>query len=246
MMTSTIRVAAAQTYEIIGDASKATSVVIDLVNQSKAAGASLICFPEAFLQGYVCEKAHVEREALSTESREFRTLLNDLPENSPTVVLGFIEAIAGGYANSAAIIQSRKAIACYRKSHLLKRESIFSTGDAYPVFEVDGLRFGVIICNDANFPETARSMREQSAELLVCCANNMFPLDTAEQWKNQHNAIRSERCRETGMWLLSSDVTGHRDECVALGPTSLIAPSGEVVHQLPLNEPGLLIANITI
>ncbi len=245
-MTRTIRVAAAQTCEIIGDVSEASSVVIDLVNQSKEAGASLICFPEAFLQGYVCERTHVEREALSTESREFRSLLNGLPENSPTVVLGFIEALGVHYANSAAIIQNREIAACYRKTHLLNRESMFQAGDAYSVYEVNGLWFGVNICNDANFPQAARIIRERGAELLVCCANNMLPSDVAEQWKDQHNAIRSERCRETGMWLLSADVTGHRNECVALGPTSLIAPSGDVIHQLPLNEPGLLVAEIDI
>jgi len=243
-MTKTIRVAAAQTEEIIADIPKATAIAIDLVERSKDAGASLICFPEAFLQGYLCERAHVERFAMSLEDSGFRTFLNTLPDDSPTIVLGFIEALADGYANSAAIIQNRQVSGCYRKTHLLARESIFNPGCAYPVFESNGLRFGVNICYDTNFPEAARSIRDQGADLLICCANNMLPRAVAEKWKDRHNPIRGERCRETGLWLLSSDVTGHRDECIAWGPTSLIDPHGEVIEQLPLNKPGLLLTEI--
>lgn len=245
-MTRTIRVAAAQTEEIIADVSKASAIAIDLVERSKGAGANLICFPEAFLQGYLCERAHVERLALSLEAPEFQTFLKALPENSPTIVIGFIEALTGGYANSAAIIQNRQIAGCYRKRYLLAREKMFLPGDAFPVFEADGLRFGVNICYDTNFPEAAQSIRDQRADLLICCANNMLPREVAEKWKDRHNPIRGERCRETGMWLLSADVTGHRDECIAWGPTSLINPRGEVIDQLQLNKPGLLLSEITL
>ena len=245
-MARTIRVAAAQTEEIIGDVPKALEIAIDLVERSKGADASLICFPEAFLQGYLCEREHVERFALSIKATEFQALLNALPENSPTIVIGFIEALANGYANSAAVIQNHRVTDCYRKTRLLANESMFTAGDRYPVFEVDALRFGVNICYDTNFPEAAWSIRDQGADLLICCANNMLSREVAEKWKDRHNPIRGERCRETGMWLLSADVTGYRDECIAWGPTSLIDPQGIVVDQLPLNIPGLLLSEITL
>lgn len=245
-MTRTIRVAAAQTDEIIGDVPKATAKVIDFVRRSQRAGASLICFPEAYLQGYLCQRAHVEQFALSIDASQFQTFLDELPENSPTIVIGFIEAFDDGYANSVAIIQNRLVTGCYRKTHLLKSERMFTAGSSYPVFEADGLRFGVNICYDVNFREPAQAIRNKSADLLVCCANNMLPYGVAAEWKDKHNLVRRERCRETGMWLLSSEVTGHRDDCVAWGPTAIIDPSGSITHQLALNEPGLLIAEIAL
>jgi len=245
-MSKTIRVAAAQTVEIIGDVAKASAIAVDLVKQSKDAGASLICFPECFLQGYVCERPHVERFALSVSAPEMQKFLNSIPENSPSIVLGFIEALPDGYANSAAIIQNGKIAGCYRKTHLLPRETMFIAGNAFPLFSTDDLRFGVNICNDANFPVAAQSIREQGADLLVCCANNMLPRGVAENWKDKHNAIRGQRCRETGLWLLSSDVTGCRDGLVALGPTSLLNPRGDVIQEVPLNQTALLLGDITL
>ncbi|WP_293613399.1 carbon-nitrogen hydrolase family protein [Ponticaulis sp.] len=245
-MVKTIRVAAAQTVEFVGEVEKASVHAINLVERSKEAGSSLICFPEGYLQGYIASVVHIERFALSIDAPEIQDFLSRLPENSPTVVLGFIEALGGGFSNCAAIIQNRQITGCYRKTHLLARENMFMAGEAYPVFEADGLRFGVNICYDANFPEAAQSIRDQGAKLLVCCANNMLPRTIAEKWKNRHNSIRGQRCRETGLWLLSSDVTGCRDECVAWGPTSLLDPSGRVVQQLPLDEPGLLLAEVTV
>ena len=56
----------------------------------------------------------------------------------------------------------------------------------------------------------------------------MLPQKAAEKWKHLHNTIRAERCRETGLWLVSADVTGERYGCVSWGPTAVINPAGEV------------------
>ena len=66
----------------------------------------------------------------------------------------------------------------------------------------------------------------------------------AEPWRDRHNPIRGERCRETGLWLISADVTGERGERVAWGPTAVLNPQGEVVAQLPLEAPGLLVFDL--
>jgi predicted amidohydrolase len=69
----------------------------------------------------------------------------------------------------------------------------------------------------------------------------MMPREKAEIFKPLHNAVRGERCREAGLWLISSDVTGERDGRIAWGPTAVLNRQGEVVAQLPLEEPGLLV-----
>jgi hypothetical protein len=67
----------------------------------------------------------------------------------------------------------------------------------------------------------------------------------AETWRCRHNAIRAERVRETGMWLVSADVTGSRDEGpVAYGPTSIMNPDAEVVAQVPTMAVGMVVAAI--
>ena len=100
------------------------------------------------------------------------------------------------------------------------------------------------ICFDTNFPAAAAALRDSGAMLIVCPANNMMPADRAAIWKDRHNAIRGDRCRETGLWLSSADVTGTRDGRVAWGPTAVLDPTGEVAAQLPLDTSGLLLFDL--
>jgi len=72
----------------------------------------------------------------------------------------------------------------------------------------------------------------------------MMKREKAEAFKERHNAVRGQRCRETGLWLLSADVTGERDGRIAMGPTAVLNPDGQVVAHLPPGEPGLLIFDI--
>ena len=82
------------------------------------------------------------------------------------------------------------------------------------------------------------------ASLIVCPANKMHRRKTAEALKDVHNSVRGERCRETGLWLVSADVTGERDGRISWGPTAVRNPAGEVVAQLPLEKTGSLVFDI--
>jgi predicted amidohydrolase len=129
---------------------------------------------------------------------------------------------------------------------LLDGERCFLPGCDTPTFDVEGLRFGINICFDTNFANAASSVAQQGASLLLRPANNMMRRQTAIEWKDRHNTVRGERCRETGLWLMSSDVTGARDGRVAWGPTAVLNPAGEVVAQLPLDAPGLLVFDLPV
>ena len=106
----------------------------------------------------------------------------------------------------------------------LNHKDDFAPGAASPVFTAGGLTFGVNICHDTAFPETAAALARQGADLIVCPANNMIGHDKAEEYKELHNAERAKRCVETGMWLVSSDVTGAQDGRISYGPTAFINP----------------------
>jgi predicted amidohydrolase len=244
MSPGKIRIAAAQTPVFWEDVAGALAYARGVIGQAQAAGASLLCFPEGFLQGYLTAPEAARRAALDLGSSAFADVVGQLPEFAPTLVLGLIEADGGRLYNTAVVIAGRRLIGRYRKTHLLKSELVFTPGEACPVFEAGGLRFGINICFDTNFPDAARKVADQGAQLLVCPANNMLPHDIALTWKDRHNPVRGERCRETGLWCLSADVTGERDDRVAWGPTALLDAQGAVVAQLPLDAPGLLVAEV--
>ena len=240
----TRRIAAAQTPEYRGNVDGASRHLADVAGQALAAGASLVCFPEGFLQGYLTDEQPARDAAMDLASSAFKGLLARLPESGPMMVFGLIEIDDGRLFNTAVVVHRRTLIGRYRKAHLLSRERCFEAGRTAGVFEVNDLRFGINICYDTNFPAAARDVAAHGASLIVCPANNMLPRKAAERWKDLHNAIRADRCRETGLWLVSADVTGERDGCVSWGPTAVLTPEGKVAAQLPLDRPGLLVFDL--
>lgn len=214
--------------------------------RAKAEGVSLLCLPEGFLQGYLTDEPSARRNAIDLASPEFAAILERLPKAGPMIVFGMTELDEDRLFNTAVVVDSGKLVGRYRKAHLLRGEWCFAAGNDASVFDVVGLRFGINICYDTNFPQAAQSVVSVGASLILCPANNMLKRKTSEAYRDLHNEARGERCRETGLWLLSADVAGQRDDRVSYGPTAVINPKGEVVVQLPLGEPGLLVFDMPL
>jgi predicted amidohydrolase len=238
---SPVRIAAAQTVEFRENVDAALNCVADFAARAASAGASLLCFPEGFLQWYLTDEERARHNALDLSSPAFETVLKQLPKTGPMIVMGLIETEGGRLFNTAVVVNCGVLVGRYRKAHLLGGEQIFDAGTDPRVFEIDDLRFGINICYDTNFPEAAQTIADLGALLLVCPSNNMMPRAVAETWKEKHNAVRAERCREAGVWLISADVTGERDGYVSWGPTAVLNPAGEVEAELPLGRTGLLV-----
>lgn len=245
-MKQQFTVAACQLSEIRQDIRQTLSIINKYSELALARGATLLCFPECYLQGYLLDRPLAGRYALDAASPAFDNLLKSLPAQSPVLVIGLIESKAGRLYNAAAVIKDRSLLGIYRKTHLLSGEHIFDPGTDYPVFQPGKLNFGINICYDTNFASAADSLARLGAQLIVCPANNLMGKEKSARYKDLHHAVRADRCRETGLWLLSADVCGTQGGRVSYGPTALLAPDGSVAEQLPLGRPGMLVADLVI
>ena len=232
--------------EFLEDLDAALACLTEMARRSESALAALLCFPEGYLQGYLTDEVAARRNALDLASPKFESVLKRFPAEGPMIVVGLIELENDRLFNTAIVVHRGVLIGSYRKAYLLGGEQFFDRGTETPIFEVEGLRFGINICYDTNFPAAAAKIAELGGSLIVCLANNMLKRKSAETWKEVHNSVRGERCRESGLWLISADVTGERDGRFAWGPTALLNPSGQVVDQLALEEPGLLVVEIPV
>ena len=87
------------------------------------------------------------------------------------VVGGFLEREGGSLYNSAAVV-GPGFFGRYRKTHLWDGEKLlYESGRELPVFDTPLGRIGVLICYDAWFPETARTLALRGADLLCIPAN---------------------------------------------------------------------------
>ncbi len=240
-----MRVAACQVPDVRADVRRALVIIREQASLASSQGADVVLFPECFLQGYFTDQSSVERLAIDLEGEDFlpvRKLSADIPV---TLIVGVIERAADHCYNTAVVLRGGNVLGRYRKNALLESESrVFQPGCDFPVLEIADRRIGINICYDLRFTEPARRLADQGARVLLCPCNNMLDRANAESWKEKHNAIRALRCRESGLWLVSSDVTGERDGKVSYGPTAVIDPSGVVLDQLPLLTEGMLIVDI--
>lgn len=243
-MTDIVRVSACQTPDFRENTEEALAYLERRAHEAEQAGVHLLLFPEGYLQGYLTEPEAVRKNALNLSSQEFKKILSRLRKIQPTLVVGLIEESEGMYYNSAAVIDQGILSGSYRKTHLLPGESVFTPVDSYPTFELQGVRFGINICYDMQFAEAAAEVKQASADIILCPANNMMRYENAEKWKFLHHEMRIERAKETGLWVISADVTGERDGRIGYGPTSVINPEGVVVEQVALMTEGVVRVDI--
>ena len=237
-----MRVGACQTPEILGDPDAALRTVERFARESDV---DLLLFPEGFLQGYLVTREHVSTWAMDLSGSDFGAVLKRLAPVRQTLVLGLIERQGGRFFNTAAVVAGGRVLGAYRKVHLTAGEAIFAPGGAYPVFDAGGVRFGINICYDVRFPRAAASVAMQGAQVLLAPSQNMMRRENAVIWRDRHSLIAAERVRETGMWLVRSDVTGDRgDSRTAWGPTCIIDPAGQIVSRVPAGEAGMATADL--
>jgi predicted amidohydrolase len=234
------KVSACQVPDIRENIEASLEWIERFTKQAEEMDVSLVCFPECFLQGYLTDEPLAKKYAINLASVKFKDILQRLTKYKPTIVFGLIEQSDGNLFNTAVVIKDGELLGKYRKTHLLEGERIFKAGSEYPVFQLNGLKFGINICYDTQFSEATKNAAKQGATLILCPANNMMRYETAEQFKHLHHKMRIDRVNETKVWLVSSDVTGERNGRVSYGPTSAINPNGQIVEQVPLMETGMI------
>lgn len=222
-----ISVGTCQVAPIYGSRADALEVVKDALRWAEAEGIDVLCLPECFLTGYFRARPEADHHTVDLDSPYFERLLAELAPFEATLVLGLIERAGPHLYNSAVVIEHGRLVGRYRKQH--PHEPAFAPGDASPIFEKHGVKFGVNICSDARFPEAARRLAERGASIIFYPLNNSLPPTTAEKWRLRHIEHLIERARDCSAWVVSSDVVESSDERLGYGCTAIVDPTGEIV-----------------
>ena len=173
---STVTVAATQmacTWDLAGNLARAEK----LIREAAARGANVILIQELFETPYFCkdhDSGHFELAkplAGHPAVEHFRALARELGVVLPVSVF---ERANTAFYNSLVMVDADGAVlGSYRKSHIPEgtgyhEKFYFSPGDTgFKVFDTRFARIGVAICWDQWFPEAARAMVLQGAELLL-------------------------------------------------------------------------------
>jgi predicted amidohydrolase len=203
----------------------------------------LAVFPECYLQGYASDLETIAQRAVALDGPEMAAVLSMLTGHHTDIVLGLIERQGEAFYNTAAVIRDGRIIGTYRKRHTNERG--FDSGCTSPLFESHGWHFGINICYDANFPNAAAELRQQGAQLICYPLNNMLAPATAAKWRSKSIENLQDRAKETGCWVVSSDVTGEYLGKMSYGCTAVAQPDGSIARQANEGSEGAIIFDLT-
>ncbi|WP_277960641.1 carbon-nitrogen hydrolase family protein [Pseudomonas sp. RIT-To-2] len=213
------------------------------VRMAKAQGASLVVFPEMFLTGYNIGLGAVQRLAEPADGPSAHVIAGIAEAHGIAIAYGYPErGTDGRLYNSAQLFDSRGTSRLnYRKTHLFGAldHNMFSPGgDDFPVAEVDGWRIGLLICYDIEFPEAARRLALNGAELLLVPTANMLPFEFIAQV-----TVRS-RAFENQCYLAYANYCGAEGSLRYCGLSSVAGPDGSLPATAG-TEPSLLYAELS-
>jgi predicted amidohydrolase len=170
-----MRVACLQLQPEFGEPGKNMEKAARAVREAATQGARLAVLPELYTSGYVMKDRH-EAHALSEpvpEGPSSQTLLSLSRDTGCTLVMGIAERDGEKVYNSCVVTAPDGYVGRYRKIHLFHKETEwYDAGESPPpVFDVGGTKIGLMICWDWIFPETARSLALDGAQIIAHPAN---------------------------------------------------------------------------
>ncbi len=213
------------------------------VRRCEIEGISILCCPEAILGGLADDAEDPRGIAISTA--ELGEVLAPVSSNSVTSIVGFTEMAEGDRLyNSAAVLHRGSVVGVYRKLHPAINRSVYSAGRETPVFHVDPLTLGIVICNDSNYSEPAALMARRGATVLFVPTNNGLPPEHAAEVVAQSRSADIARAIENGMWVVRADVAGRAGDLVSYGSSGIVDSKGMVMQTARELSDDLLIAEI--
>lgn len=241
-----MKVAAYQAPLLAEGSRDALDLIRERVRECETKGVSILCSPEAVIGGLADNSRNPARFTIRTEEGELTSILAPLASDTVTLIVGFSEVASDGKIyNAAAVFWSGLVLGVYRKIHPAIRQSIYAAGSQIPLFQADGLTFGVVICNDSNFPELARHVAAEGASVLFIPTNNGLPKKRAspEQSTAACNADIALAI-DHRLWVVRADVTGENGLLASYGCSEIVNMHGTVVQRARQWSAEMLVAEI--
>jgi len=264
-----MKIAIAQMNLTVGDMPGNVDRIARFAERAREAGASLMVTPELAICGYPPEDLLLRPDFLAACDRA----LEDLARRTHGIalVVGHPRALGGRRYNSATVIRDGRIAGVYDKRNLpnytvFDEARYFEPGAAPCVFALDGVQFGVNICEDT-WGKPASTRRAAEAEVTIgvnICADswhadapraareagagvllvlNASPYHMGKQ--HVRYEVMRERVAETGMPLVYANMVGGQDELVFDGASFVLDRKGNLTHQLPWFEETLGFVTLT-
>jgi len=270
-------VALAQINCTVGDLAGNAAKIVDAASKARTQGADVLLTPELSLCGYPPEDLLLRESFFSAAREHLDSLAIAIEQTAPGLkaIVGFPEKSGSYVYNAAALIEGGEVTGIYRKRNLpnytvFDEQRYFHPGDTPLVFEANGVRLGILICEDiwgnlgplttrpepsldqlkgmlASRPEAwdakaALAARQAGAQALLVLNASPYHMRKSA---TRYGVVR-ERIKETGLPVVYCNLVGGQDELVFDGASFALDAQGELALQMPLFEEGHDAVTLTV
>jgi N-carbamoylputrescine amidase len=221
---------------------------------ARRAGARLVVLPEATLGGYL---ANLDGQgdvslppALDLDGPEIArlaALAGDL-----VVTAGFCESHEGNRYNAAVCVSGDGVLGVHRKVHQpLGEGASYEAGSVFEAFDTPVGRLGMMICYDKAFPESARTLAMDGAEIVACMSawpaarTNAAPDLADDRWTHRFDLFDRARALENQVLWVSANQSGNFGSLRFVASAKVVGAGGEVLATTG-TEAGIAYADVDL
>ena len=233
-----LKICVLQLNYCVGDMPGNAQKIIDAATTAFAGGARLVVTPELAICGYAAEDLFLRASFIQACDDAVKQVAHALAGlKGLTVVVG-TPVMAGTSLrtksvavqqrhNAALVLHEGQVTATYAKRELpnyqvFDERRYFSPGSTACVFEADGVKVGLLICEDAWFDAPAKDAKDAGAELLVVINASPFHIGKG----GEREQTMKQRAQAVGLPLVYAHLVGGQDEIVFEGRSFALLADG--------------------
>ncbi|HLS75667.1 MAG TPA: carbon-nitrogen hydrolase family protein [Nocardia sp.] len=220
------------------DIGRALDKLAGIVERLGEQGVDLLVLPDATLGGYIGDLRNPDPaagpEAIDPDGQEIRLLCR--MAGPMTLCVGYAERDGDRRYNSAVCLSGDGVLGRHRKVHQPAGEHLaYAAGDRFEAFDTPVGRMGMLIDYDKTFPESARTLALDGAQLIATLS--AWPASITDRASRLPNDRQSRlfdlydqaRAAENQVVLASSNQTGTTGNLRFLGQAKVVGPGGEIL-----------------
>jgi predicted amidohydrolase len=189
----------------------------------------ILCFPECNITGYVRDFTKVDQNKLA---ETLDIIQEQVTKDGVNVIVGAPYFEREKCFNSAIVLLTNGGRYIYHKINLTSSDEVYFKKGKKPLcFQLDDIKFGVLICRDQNDPMLAAKYKTLGADAIFILSAHFYEPIKAIRKLNKNRALPIARAVENNLFVLKANAVGSNNELISLGGSVIIDPEGFVIHE---------------
>lgn len=228
-----------------------------MIRAAAKKGAQIICLQELFQTPYFpqWEKMHKDDFAETIPGPTSKVMQNLSRELGITLIVPMYEKLGKKFYNTAAVFnKTGKDIGKYHKIHIphdpgFYEKEYFEHGQGgYKIFQVNGVKFAVLICYDQWFPEAAREVRLQGAEIIFypTAVGDIVGYKAEGDWHDAWETIQRGHSIANSLYVATVNRTGREGRMQLFGQSFISDPFGKILKRASKDKEEILVQKLDL